>query len=83
MKRAFISITWGSIPEDAWLRIVLIDPRNECIPMYIPDSSSKRKMWVVYKAYWKNRHIQDSEKKIFDMVFPYWSFRTALLTLPP
>jgi len=76
VKRSFVSVPWSRIPENLWLRIVLVDPAEKFIPMNIPGVG----YYAVYRAFWK---AKDLPKRIFDMVFPYDEFKRALLTVPP
>jgi hypothetical protein len=57
------------------MKIVLINP-SECIVMAIPN----KRMFASFKAYFINEYI--TEKKMFNMIFPYYALQDAFILVP-
>jgi|TARA_Y100000310_G_scaffold228624_1_gene230930 hypothetical protein len=74
MKREFTSIRWSDFPRREWVRIVIPCPA-EYSSIAIPQSG----LYIGYKAYFP--FVKD--KRLFNLVIPYYKFQTALEAVPP
>lgn len=76
VKKSFVSMRPSDIPRGQWIKVVLLNP-SEYRLMAIRRSG----MYVAYKAYFVNEYI--TEKKVFDIVFPYDKFQRAMKAIDP
>ena len=79
VKQEFVSVTFSDIPDDVWLKIVLVKP-GEHTQRFIPHrATGKTCTYLSYKGYFPH----DKRKRLFNMVFPKSTFTTAIRSIPP
>lgn len=79
MKQEFVTVTFSDVPNDTWLKIVLVKPGKHT-QRFIPHrTTGKINTYLSYKAYFPH----DKRKRLFNMVFPKNRFITAIRAVPP
>lgn len=79
VKQEFVSITFSCIPDNTWLKIVLIKPGEHTQRVIPHRTTGKNFVYLSYKAYFPH----DEKKRSFNMVFPKEKFIEAIRAVKP